>query len=159
MLTSFPAGIGWLAGPESGLVAASPARKETVMATCEITSAAPATTGERLQLLVEAAFSRLAGIARARRNRRSVAKLLEWDEYMLRDIGLTSGDVHAAMALRVSEDPSQKLDALSAERRAAIRAEARERLEMFGGSSTVKRKVRRQRHGLPKSLSYPVIDL
>jgi hypothetical protein len=99
------------------------------------------------------------GIARARRNRRSVARLLEWDEYMLRDIGLTSGDVHAAMALRASEDPSQKLDALSAERRAAIRAEARERLEMFGGGSTVKRKVRRQPRGLPKSLSYPVIDL
>ena len=128
------------------------------MATCDITSAAPATPGERLQLMVEAAFVRVAGFVRAARNRRSVAKLLEWDERMLRDIGLTTGDVHAAMALRVSEDPSQRLEALSAERRAAIRAEARERLEMFGGGSTVKRKVR-QRHSLPPGLFYPVIDL
>jgi uncharacterized protein YjiS (DUF1127 family) len=129
------------------------------MATCEITSTAPATPGERLQFMVEAALVRIAGLVRAARNRRSVAKLLEWDERMLRDIGLTSGDVHAAMALRVSEDPSRKLEALSAERRAAIRAEARERLEMFGSGSTVKRKVRRQRHSLPPSLLYPVIDL
>lgn len=129
------------------------------MATCEITSTAPATPGERLQFMVEAAFVRIAGLVRAARNRRSVAKLLEWDERMLRDIGLTTGDVHAAMALRVSDDPSRKLEALSAERRAAIRAEARERLEMFGGGSTVKRKVRRQRNSLPPSLLYPVIDL
>ena len=128
------------------------------MATCDITSTAPATPGEKIQVLFEAAFVRIAGIVRAARNRRSVAKLLEWDERMLRDIGLTPGDVQAAMALRASEDPSRKLDALSAERRAAIRAEARERLEMFGGGSTVKRKARRQVH-LPKSLSYPVLDL
>ena len=129
------------------------------MATCEITSTAPATPGERLQLMVEAAIGRIAGLVRAARNRRSVAKLLEWDERMLRDIGLTPGDVYAAMALRVSEDPSQKLEALSAERRAAIRAEARERLEMFGSGSTVQRKATRGRHRLPPSLLYPVIDL
>jgi uncharacterized protein YjiS (DUF1127 family) len=128
------------------------------MATCDITSTAPATPGEKIQVLFEAAFVRIAGIVRAARNRRSVAKLLEWDERMLRDIGLTPGDVQAAMALRASEDPSRKLDALSAERRAAIRAEARERLEMFGSGSTVKRKARQQVH-LPKSLSYPVLDL
>jgi len=63
--------------------------------------------------------------------------------------------VHAAMALRVSEDPSRKLDALSAERRAAIRAEARERLEMFGSGSTVKRGKARKQPGL----FYPVLDL
>ncbi|MBN8996804.1 MAG: DUF1127 domain-containing protein [Rhizobiales bacterium] len=125
------------------------------MATCEITSTAPATTGERFQLFLEAAFGRAVGIVRAARNRRSVAKLLEWDERMLRDIGLTPGDVHAAMALRVSEDPSRKLDALSAERRAAIRAEARERLEMFGSGSTVKRGKARKQPGL----FYPVLDL
>lgn len=126
------------------------------MATCEITSTAPATTGERFQLFLEAAYGRVVGIVRAARNRRAVAKLLEWDERMLRDIGLTPGDVHAAMALRVSEDPSQKLDALSAERRAAIRAEARERLEMFGHGSTIRKGRRRK---LPPSLSYPVLDL
>jgi uncharacterized protein YjiS (DUF1127 family) len=127
------------------------------MATCDITSTAPATPGEKLHFLVEAALVRVVGYVRAARNRRSVAKLLEWDERMLRDIGLTPGDVHAAMALRASEDPSRKLDALSAERRAAIRAEARERLEMFGSGSTVRRKAKRQ--SLPKSLTYPVLDL
>lgn len=126
------------------------------MATCEV--AAPASSGEKIHLFFEAAFARIAGVVRAARNRRSVSKLLEWDERMLRDIGLTPGDVQAALSLKASQDPSQKLDALSAERRAAIRAEARERLEMFGSGSTIRKKPKRQVR-LPKSLSYPVLDL
>lgn len=126
------------------------------MATCEITSTAPATPGEKFHLMIEATFNRIAAWGRAVRNRRSVAKLLDWDERMLRDIGLTPGDVQAAMSLKASEDPSQKLHALSAERRSAIRAEARERLEKFGSGSSVRVKIRRE---MPKGLTFPFLDL
>ena len=42
---------------------------------------------------------RCAALWRATQNRRSVAKLLEWDDRMLKDIGLTQGDVLSVMAL------------------------------------------------------------
>jgi uncharacterized protein YjiS (DUF1127 family) len=64
----------------------------------------------------------------AAQNRRAVAKLLSWDDRMLHDIGLTQGDVYSVMAAPLGEDPSRKLTLISAERRAAIRAEALERL-------------------------------
>ena len=60
------------------------------------------------------------------RNRRSVAKLLEWDDHMLRDIGLTQSDVRSAMASPIADDPSYRLGAISGERRRAIRAQARD---------------------------------
>ncbi len=61
-------------------------------------------------------------------NRRQVARLLGWDEHMLRDIGLTQGDVYCAMATRVDEDASMQLSMLSLERRFARNADMRERL-------------------------------
>ncbi|MBN8999418.1 MAG: DUF1127 domain-containing protein [Rhizobiales bacterium] len=72
------------------------------------------------------------GFATARlaawKNRREVARLLEWDDYMLRDIGLTQGDVYCAMAAQVDEDPSVQLTMLAMERRHAHRAQTRDRL-------------------------------
>ncbi len=123
------------------------------MATCEM-STAPATTGEKIHAFFESAFARVIGTVRTMQNRRSVAKLLDWDDRMLRDIGLTQGDVRAVMAMKVTQDPSRRLHDLSAERRAAQRAEARERLEMFGGSVRLKPRKRP-----PASRSYPVLDL
>jgi uncharacterized protein YjiS (DUF1127 family) len=61
-------------------------------------------------------------------NRRSVARLLKWDTHMLGDIGLTQGDVYAAMSTRLDEDASTQLAMLSMERRFAGRAQARDRL-------------------------------
>jgi uncharacterized protein YjiS (DUF1127 family) len=87
----------------------------------------PASAGEKLHHLATAAIARVAGLWRAARNRRSVARLLDWDDRMLRDIGLTAGDVRAVMALPASEDPSTRLGMLAGERRAAIRAQALER--------------------------------
>ena len=84
--------------------------------------------GERFFALANGAAARLAAVWRAAQNRRAVAKLLQWDDHMLRDIGLTQGDVYSVMATPAGEDPSRRLSALSAERRAAIRAEALERL-------------------------------
>ena len=85
------------------------------------------TMGRSLISIAARVIDRLAGFSRSIRNRRTVAQLLHWDERMLRDIGLTSGDVRAALALPGGEDPSRRLGMLSTERRAAIRAEARER--------------------------------
>ena len=48
---------------------------------------------------------------------------------MLRDIGLTQGDVRSAMAIAgVGDDPSYRLGVMSRERRAAFRAQARDAL-------------------------------
>jgi uncharacterized protein YjiS (DUF1127 family) len=72
-------------------------------------------------------FHRAAEMVEAYRNRRQVARLLKWDAHMLRDIGLTPGDVRSALASPLAEDPSCRLDMLVRERRRAVQAGARER--------------------------------
>lgn len=62
------------------------------------------------------------------KNRRSVARLLEWDAHMLADIGLTEGDVYSALATRADEDASTQLQMRSLERRYASQAQARDRM-------------------------------
>ena len=82
----------------------------------------------------------LAGVARAvangaalvgkawtlHRHRRAVRELWRVDDHMLRDIGLTRGDVAAALSLPLDKDPSTRLRVLAVERRAAHRAQRRE---------------------------------
>jgi len=97
------------------------------MATTELTQSTPAGAGEKLRRLVEAGLARLVTLWRAAQNRRSVARLLEWDAHMLRDIGLTPGDVHSALSSPIGHDPSSHLHAMSLERRMATRAGAEER--------------------------------
>ena len=77
--------------------------------------------------LAAAVFHRSVEFVEAVRNRRQVAKLLYWDAHMLRDIGLTQGDVHAALASPLGDDPSYRLDTMARERRMAAQATARER--------------------------------
>jgi uncharacterized protein YjiS (DUF1127 family) len=97
------------------------------MVTTEMTTSQPATTaGDKFLQGAAAAAARIASLWRAVCNRRSVVKLLDWDERMLRDIGLTPGDVRAVLAAPLSDDPSYRLDAISAERREAMRARMRE---------------------------------
>lgn len=79
--------------------------------------------------LVSALIQHAAAYIEAVRNRRQVAKLLAWDSHMLRDIGLTPGDVRSALASPLGEDPSCRLDTIARERRNAFHAAARERLE------------------------------
>ena len=50
-------------------------------------------------------------------NRRAVVDLLEWDNHALKDIGLTRADVHLALGLPLSQDPSQRLNDWAQERR------------------------------------------
>lgn len=94
------------------------------MATTEFLT--PARSGGRFLHLVGSALGRAAAVVTAYRNRRAIAQLLMFDEHMLRDIGLTSGDVHSAMASRLSDDPSRYLCTAAEERRSAHRAWARE---------------------------------
>ena len=62
------------------------------------------------------------------RNRRMVTNMLELDDRLLADIGLTRGDVAASLASPGIQDPSARLAGFAHERRHAIRAGARERL-------------------------------
>ncbi len=98
------------------------------MAITGYTHQTPSSTADRLLKIAGAGFARLAVMWRAARNRRSVARLLEWDAHMLRDIGVTPGDVQSALASPLAEDPSYRLGVMSVERRAAFRATAHERL-------------------------------
>src|ERR1700733_7094148 len=91
--------------------------KESAMVAFDCTTGRQATTRERLFEFVVTASTRVADLWRTTQNRRSVARLLEWDERMLRDIGLTRGDVCAVMALPAGQDPSYRLSELSSERR------------------------------------------
>lgn len=65
---------------------------------------------------------------RALMHRRTVLEMASFDDRMLSDIGLTRGDVHAALSLPMDSDPSARLRILAVERRAGNRALARERL-------------------------------
>ncbi|NBN64524.1 DUF1127 domain-containing protein [Microvirga tunisiensis] len=59
-------------------------------------------------------ISRLSGLVatgwRVFRNRRQVAELTTWSDEQLRDIGLTRGDVRAAMGVPLFRDPSSVLN-------------------------------------------------
>jgi uncharacterized protein YjiS (DUF1127 family) len=79
--------------------------------------------------LVSALLQRATAYVEAVRNRRQVAQLLHWDSHMLRDIGLTPGDVRSAMATPLGDDPSCRLDSMARERRNAFHDAARERVE------------------------------
>jgi uncharacterized protein YjiS (DUF1127 family) len=96
------------------------------MATTELTHPRSIPATERLRHLVEAAWAGVVASWNAAKNRRAVAHLLEWDDRMLGDIGLTQSDVRSAMSGRLSVDPSSSLSAFSSERRMATRANARE---------------------------------
>ena len=97
------------------------------MATTELTHVEPTSVGEHIRRVVAVSASRVAAVWQAAKNRRSVGRLLELDDRMLRDIGLTQGDVRSALATPVDEDPSARLRFLSSERRSALRAQAREK--------------------------------
>jgi uncharacterized protein YjiS (DUF1127 family) len=79
--------------------------------------------------LFSAALHGAVSMLEAIRNRHQVAKLLDWDSRMLRDIGLTPGDVRSAMAAPLGDDPSYRLDRMARERRSAFQDTARERAE------------------------------
>src|SRR5579859_2629199 len=124
--------------------------RRSVMSAFDTSSERQSAGGERLIRVAFTISTWVANAWRSAQNRRSVAKLLEWDERMLRDIGLTRGDVCSVMALPGGQDPSYRLSELSGERRAALRAEARERAAL-----TTPRRGARLSPGTMPSKSYP----
>jgi uncharacterized protein YjiS (DUF1127 family) len=83
---------------------------------------------------LKATVSVVKSMWRNRRNRRQVADLLEFDDRMLADIGLVRGDVTSALASPADMDPSTRLRIFAVERRAGMRAQALERLDMLAGA-------------------------
>jgi uncharacterized protein YjiS (DUF1127 family) len=98
------------------------------MTTAELTPARPAGHASRLLALAEGAVSRVAALVVAIRNRRAINRLLEMDERMLTDIGLTRGDVYSSLSGPIETDPSVRLTSLWSERRHAAHQSARQRL-------------------------------
>jgi hypothetical protein len=67
-------------------------------------------------------------VIRAYLNRGDVLRMLDMDDRMLRDIGITRADITSSLAGPYSCDPSTRLRIFAVERRAGVRAQARERL-------------------------------
>ena len=102
---------------------------EAAMSTFETFSASARPTRARsVAAFGTAVVAMVVARYRVWRNRRSVARLLEWDAHMLADIGLTQGDVYSALATRADEDASSQLQMRSLERRYASQAQARDRM-------------------------------
>lgn len=99
--------------------------------------------GNRILAVVASACAAAMLRVRVWKNRRQVARLLGWDDHMLRDIGLTQGDVYSAMATGVDEDASVHLSMLSLERRFAHKAQLRERLAQAAELRVAARRSRR----------------
>ncbi|MGH6761890.1 MAG: DUF1127 domain-containing protein [Phyllobacterium sp.] len=49
----------------------------------------------------------------ARRNRKAVLNLNEWNDHMLHDVGLTRADLHAALGHSALHDPTAELGAMA----------------------------------------------
>jgi uncharacterized protein YjiS (DUF1127 family) len=129
------------------------------MATSGYFTTEPASVGARFRQIVEGRLAAIARVWQAARNRRRVAKLLDWDDHMLGDIGLTKGDVYSAMVAPLGEDPSRRLSVLSVERRAAIRAEARERLAIAKRPSPARRNRVVAKSDRLSIVASPAVDL
>ncbi len=102
------------------------------MATTDITHIEAGQRSGAVRHAVVDAAARVAAFWSAVRNRRSVGRLLAWDERMLRDIGLTHSDVYSALTAPLHDDPSYRLSAISAERRRALHEQAMERRRRTG---------------------------
>jgi uncharacterized protein YjiS (DUF1127 family) len=67
--------------------------------------------------LAAAGARRIGSLLVARRHRKSIMDLNGMDEHMLKDIGLSRGDVHAALDEPFYRDPTSRLASESDERR------------------------------------------
>lgn len=83
--------------------------------TCPHVEAAP----EPARTMLGRSLAYMLRLARILRHRREVARLEEWDDGALRDIGLSRADVRLALAAPLSVDPSAQLMLWTRERRSA----------------------------------------
>ena len=96
---------------------------------CNTLIAEPA-RGSLLAALGAAAISLLTLTAEAwrrRQNRKAISGLLDLDDYMLADIGVTRSDVAASLYAADHHDPSAQLSRLRNERRISTRSGRRKR--------------------------------
>ena len=82
------------------------------MATTELTHLEPHSLS-LIRRVAEGCGAFVNAVARSARNRRAVNRLLELDDRMLRDIGVTRMDVKKALAARFDEDPAYRLTVFS----------------------------------------------
>lgn len=82
--------------------------------------------------LRQAVVRAVTGLVKWLTSRRDIDRLMALDDRMLRDIGLTRGDVRAAMSTADRVPPMTRLTVLAVERRAAARALVEARLARGG---------------------------
>ncbi|MEM1048844.1 MAG: DUF1127 domain-containing protein [Pseudomonadota bacterium] len=80
------------------------------------------------RVLGNAIVTLVKAVARWYTNRRQTRLLLEMDDRMLSDIGLTRGDVRAALRTAGTIPPLERLRLIAVEKRATARALAADRL-------------------------------
>ncbi len=88
----------------------------------------PSAIARGLRVAVFAVVNWTGSLVRGYLNRRTALEMMHFDERMLKDIGLTRGDVHASIIEPMGADPTVRLRILAVERRAANKAQAAERL-------------------------------
>lgn len=81
-------------------------------------------TSSALPTALDRVLRTVMGLAKALMGRREVTRLLELDDRMLKDVGLSRSDVAGALAAPWAHDPSILLRLRSVERRALQRARA-----------------------------------
>ena len=95
------------------------------------TASAPLAPAKGFQVaLVRKAVAALGQLWTVWKRRREIGNLLEMDDWMLKDIGLSRGDVHDALADRLTHDPSSRLASTAARHLAAERSRARDSLRL-----------------------------
>lgn len=101
----------------------------TALGTAASSAGAALARGAMVAVVIPARLAKMTvQLIRSIYNRFEVLQMLEMDDRMLRDIGLTRGDVTSALSSPTMMDPSTRLRIFAVERRAGNRAQARERL-------------------------------
>lgn len=89
-------------------------------------------SGSAVMARVRDLFRQAKAALKAWDNRREAMSMLTgMDEHMLKDIGLSGGDVRSALAEPLWSDPTVRLKLLAVERRAAVRAQSREAIQRY----------------------------
>lgn len=95
----------------------------------EVRRTAFSSVGAMASAMLVGAITRLFQIGKALKRRALINQLGEFDDYMLRDIGLTRSDLRDAAAGPLWQDPTSVLVVRAVERRAGHRQAVRETLE------------------------------
>lgn len=81
---------------------------------------------ERAGLLILSGTQALVRLVEAELDRRRTMRLLELDDHMLTDLGISRGDVHHALSSESGEKPSARLADMRAAQASAHRAQIQE---------------------------------